>query len=316
MSRNQKHTSKTDSRPETEVKAAIDERARSDQTPAVKSVEPTDLALGLSRPRANDILKSVSINIPDAGIMLAVPSEKELASLDVPALLAKGGEALGCVRLLGRLTLEQVWVAGCYFSHAREKAKANRTWTKDLAEAGYAEATVRQAIHIYEDYPDFQAVRGLKITQAKERSGRVSPKGSKARQSQRPRQGEQGKQAGTSQQGAIEPSPQGTVQMTGEETGADDNTGPTKEPPPPPDWSRPVEDFTPPPPEIELPDPLATEVEWLRQAALYLAWLAADMNPLPKYQDTHKTFLRVVEAWRNARPVSARSPRADARRAS
>ena len=72
----------------------------------------------------------------------------------------------------------------------------------------------------------------------------------------------------------------------------------------PVDWTVPSEPFQPPGQPVELPPPLATSVEWLRQAALFFAWLVAENGLLPplQHRDALTTFNSVVNSWKFSRP--------------
>lgn len=116
-----------------------------------------------------DVLKAPE---PEAVPLLA---KEDISGFSVEKLLDRADQALGASQLLRRLSGEQYLLACQAWAIAREKA-AHGTWNRLIESRGLKASTVRQAVQVYRALPDIEMVRGLTITQIKEKGGLVKPR--------------------------------------------------------------------------------------------------------------------------------------------
>jgi len=131
------------------------------------------------QPESPDIFGDISqvmatLQAPSPQVVLPLAKE-DVSGLSVEDLLVRADQALGASQFLRRLSGEQYWLACQAWAVARDKA-VHGTWNQIIEGRGLKASTVRQAVQVYRALPDIVMVRGLTITQIKEKVGVVKPK--------------------------------------------------------------------------------------------------------------------------------------------
>lgn len=282
------------------------------QSPWVEAEAGGSTLPALAKPATTAITNAIGLTPEE--ILLVVASETT-SDLGLDALLDRASQSHRYTDLLERYDAVFYWRLGRDLTAAKVLCP-HGDWSRRLKARRISPWQWHQAKHIFLSYGDPSGLEGKTLTAVLKEVGIYQEdKGKRETVELVPPVSGEGTPIAGKQR---EPN----IASTGDHPRTADTgrikAGPTPSPNPqpeaqaqpfegtPPEEAMPLAvDFRPPPSEIEMPSDLAEAVEWLRRAAIWLAWLFADFVPPPKYHETHQRFLRVVDGWRPCRPKPA-----------